>query len=191
MKSSRPPFAGPAPSARSLALDVLLDCREGDAFIQEVLDRRFFAPSTGYSLACEDHGNLITRPREIFDGATPSSNSVAALNLLRLSPEHTAAVLELGMSAKGELRMLSGIAEPDVAVITLIAPVHLSTGYALSRETKARRELLDQNQKLRLELDTRRAPSVVERRAREELGMAPPDPAAIRSLRAWPAGARP
>jgi 16S rRNA (cytosine967-C5)-methyltransferase len=30
----------PAPAARSLALQVLLDCREHDAFVQEILDRR-------------------------------------------------------------------------------------------------------------------------------------------------------
>ena len=47
------------------------------------------------------------------------------LMLLRLRPEHSAAVLELGMSAPGELRALAAIARPDVAVITMVAPVHL------------------------------------------------------------------
>jgi transcription termination factor NusB len=31
-------FTGPAHTARTLALQVLLDCRNGDAFVQEVLD---------------------------------------------------------------------------------------------------------------------------------------------------------
>jgi uncharacterized protein YyaL (SSP411 family) len=55
------------------------------ADLQAELDRRFFDPSAGYFLSAESHDGLVLRPREIFDGATPSSNSVAAMNLLRLS----------------------------------------------------------------------------------------------------------
>jgi 16S rRNA (cytosine967-C5)-methyltransferase len=40
MKPQPPRFRGPRHNARSLALQVLLDCRRHDAFIQEVLDRR-------------------------------------------------------------------------------------------------------------------------------------------------------
>src|SRR5919201_1725216 len=40
MKPSPPQFTAPSHNARSLALQVLLDCRRHDAFIQEVLDRR-------------------------------------------------------------------------------------------------------------------------------------------------------
>jgi UDP-N-acetylmuramyl pentapeptide synthase len=40
------------------------------------------------------------------------------LTLLRLTPDHRAAVVELGMSAAGEIRALTKIAEPDVATIT-------------------------------------------------------------------------
>jgi uncharacterized protein len=52
--------------------------------LQADLDRRFFDPAGGYVLASEDHDGLLFRPREVFDGATPSSNSIAAMNLLRL-----------------------------------------------------------------------------------------------------------
>ena len=52
--------------------------------IQREFDERFFDPAGGYFLAAEGHDSLVLRPREIFDGATPSPNSVAALNLLRL-----------------------------------------------------------------------------------------------------------
>jgi UDP-N-acetylmuramoyl-tripeptide--D-alanyl-D-alanine ligase len=47
------------------------------------------------------------------------------LTLLRLEAQHAFAVLELGMSAPGELRLLSKIAEPDIAVITNVGPAHL------------------------------------------------------------------
>jgi UDP-N-acetylmuramoyl-tripeptide--D-alanyl-D-alanine ligase len=47
------------------------------------------------------------------------------LTLLRLRPEHRAAVLELGMSAPGELARLTAMANPDAAVLTAIAAEHL------------------------------------------------------------------
>jgi uncharacterized protein len=53
--------------------------------LQQEMDSRFADPRGGYFLAAEDHDHLIVRPRELFDGATPSSNSVAAMNLLRLA----------------------------------------------------------------------------------------------------------
>jgi len=65
------------------------------------------------------------------------------LMLLRLRPEHSAAVLELGMSAAGELRALSGIARPDVAVITLVAPVHLEFFASVDEIAAAKAEILE------------------------------------------------
>lgn len=47
------------------------------------------------------------------------------LTLLRLRPEHRSAVLELGMSAPGELARLTAMANPDAAVLTLVAAEHL------------------------------------------------------------------
>ncbi|HSS43998.1 MAG TPA: thioredoxin domain-containing protein [Thermoanaerobaculia bacterium] len=53
--------------------------------LQQVLDQRFADPGGGYYFSSEAHDGLILRPRETFDGATPSSNAVAAMNLLRLA----------------------------------------------------------------------------------------------------------
>ena len=39
----------------------------------------------GFYIYAEDNERLIVRPKDIYDGAMPSGNSVAALNLLRLS----------------------------------------------------------------------------------------------------------
>jgi UDP-N-acetylmuramoyl-tripeptide--D-alanyl-D-alanine ligase len=47
------------------------------------------------------------------------------LTLFRLAAEHGAAVLELGMSAPGELQRLTAIARPDAGVVTLVAAEHL------------------------------------------------------------------
>jgi UDP-N-acetylmuramoyl-tripeptide--D-alanyl-D-alanine ligase len=65
------------------------------------------------------------------------------LSLLRVRPEHTAAVLELGMSAPGELRALSAIARPDVAVITNVGPVHLEFFASVDEIAKAKAEILE------------------------------------------------
>jgi UDP-N-acetylmuramoyl-tripeptide--D-alanyl-D-alanine ligase len=47
------------------------------------------------------------------------------LTLFRFSEEHRSAVLELGMSAPGELARLTAMTRPDVAVVTLVAAEHL------------------------------------------------------------------
>ena len=65
------------------------------------------------------------------------------LTLLRLSPEHRFAVLELGMSAAGELRELSAIARPDVAIITMVAPVHLEFFASVDAIAAAKAEILE------------------------------------------------
>ena len=50
MKAQPPLLAGPGPNARSLTLQVLLDCRRHDAFVQELLDRRL----SGAALSAAD-----------------------------------------------------------------------------------------------------------------------------------------
>jgi hypothetical protein len=53
--------------------------------LQDALEEKFADPRGGYFLSEEGHDGLILRPRESWDGATPSSSSVAAMNLLRLA----------------------------------------------------------------------------------------------------------
>jgi UDP-N-acetylmuramoyl-tripeptide--D-alanyl-D-alanine ligase len=66
-----------------------------------------------------------------------------ALTLLRLEKRHQAAVLEMGMSAPGEIKALTGIAPPDVAVITNINPVHLEFLKTMENIASAKKEILD------------------------------------------------
>jgi len=53
--------------------------------LQEQLISHFWdSENGGFYLTADDSEILITRPKEIYDGAIPSGNSVAMLNLLRL-----------------------------------------------------------------------------------------------------------
>jgi UDP-N-acetylmuramoyl-tripeptide--D-alanyl-D-alanine ligase len=65
------------------------------------------------------------------------------LALLRLESEHEAAVVELGMSHRGELRRLAEIAEPEVGVVTRVAPVHLEFFSSVDEIALAKRELIE------------------------------------------------
>ena len=47
------------------------------------------------------------------------------LQLLKLEAEHEVAVVEMGMNHAGEITALTHIAEPDWAVVSNVAPVHL------------------------------------------------------------------
>jgi UDP-N-acetylmuramoyl-tripeptide--D-alanyl-D-alanine ligase len=47
------------------------------------------------------------------------------LQLLRIEPEHQVAVIEMGMNHAGEIADLAKIAEPNWAVVSNVAPVHL------------------------------------------------------------------
>ncbi|RMH67435.1 MAG: UDP-N-acetylmuramoyl-tripeptide--D-alanyl-D-alanine ligase [Cyanobacteria bacterium J003] len=62
--------------------------------------------------------------------------------LLQLEPHHQFAVIEMGMRARGEIALLSQIAQPDVAVITNVGTAHI--GRLGSREAiaQAKCELL-------------------------------------------------
>ncbi len=65
------------------------------------------------------------------------------LTLLGLSDEHDAAVVELGMSHRGELAQLTRIASPEVGVITRVAVEHLEFFSSIEEIALAERELIE------------------------------------------------
>ena len=65
------------------------------------------------------------------------------LTLLRLDEEYDAAVVELGMSHRGELARLAQIASPDVGVITRVSVEHLEFFSSLDEIALAERELIE------------------------------------------------
>src|SRR5579859_7954631 len=65
------------------------------------------------------------------------------LALLQLEPNHEAAVVELAMSAPGEIAHLARIAEPQVGVVTNVAAVHLQFFDSVDSIARAKRELIE------------------------------------------------
>lgn len=64
------------------------------------------------------------------------------LMLLKLQPEHEMAVIEMGMSHAGEITALAKIAQPDVGVVTCVAPVHLEYFDSIAAIARAKYELV-------------------------------------------------
>jgi UDP-N-acetylmuramoyl-tripeptide--D-alanyl-D-alanine ligase len=65
------------------------------------------------------------------------------LCLLRVERYQDIAVLEMGMSAKGEIRKLASIAEPNEGVVTNVNPVHLEFFKSVDEIAEAKAELLE------------------------------------------------
>lgn len=65
------------------------------------------------------------------------------LTLLRLGPEHAAAVLEMGMYVGGEIADLAAMARPSIGVVTAVQSVHLSRIGSLEAVERAKGELLE------------------------------------------------
>ena len=65
------------------------------------------------------------------------------LMLLKLEPGHEAAVIEMGMSHSGEIAVLAKIAQPEIGVVTNVAPVHLEFFKSVAEIARAKYELIE------------------------------------------------
>ncbi|MFN3477572.1 MAG: UDP-N-acetylmuramoyl-tripeptide--D-alanyl-D-alanine ligase, partial [Candidatus Methylomirabilales bacterium] len=143
----------PTPNLRSLAPDtVLLQVEDTLQALGEIAKRwrnKYPVPlvavtgSNGKTTTKEMIRSILAQDRSVLASQGTFNNLVGLpLTLLALTPFHEAAVLELGMSALGEIRRLSEIARPDIGVITNIGEAHLESLGSLEGVARAKGELL-------------------------------------------------
>lgn len=85
---------------------------------------------------------LATRYRVLKSEGNLNNHFGLPLQLLKLLPEHEVAVIEIGMSHSGEITALAEIAQPDIGVVTLVAPVHLEFFASIAEIARAKYELI-------------------------------------------------
>lgn len=103
---------------------------EAIALNEEMIAIYWDNENSGFYFTGQGNENLITRIKEIYDGAIPSGNSVAALNLLRLSRMTG----DIGLEKKAEELIgafSSQVAENPMFYTHLLAAVDFMTGTGL------------------------------------------------------------
>ena len=113
--------------------------------------RRRFTPlvvgitgSIGKTSTKEAVAAVLGAARETLRTEGNMNNEIGLpLTLLRLGPEHEAAVLEMGMYVGGEIAELAAMARPSIGVVTAVQPVHLSRIGSLEAVEQAKGELLE------------------------------------------------
>jgi UDP-N-acetylmuramoyl-tripeptide--D-alanyl-D-alanine ligase len=86
---------------------------------------------------------LATRFRVLKSEGNFNNHFGLPLMLLKLEPEHDIAVIEMGMSHAGEIRALAKIAQPEIGVVTNVAPVHLQFFESIAGIARAKYELVE------------------------------------------------
>jgi UDP-N-acetylmuramoyl-tripeptide--D-alanyl-D-alanine ligase len=86
---------------------------------------------------------LSQRLRTLRNEGNQNNEIGLPLTVLRIGPEHEAAVLEMGMYVGGEIADLARIARPSIGVVTAVQPVHLSRIGSIEAIEAAKGELLE------------------------------------------------
>jgi UDP-N-acetylmuramoyl-tripeptide--D-alanyl-D-alanine ligase len=86
---------------------------------------------------------LGVRHRVLRTAGNLNSETGLPLTLLRLEADHTAAVLEMGMQAPGEIASLAALAQPRVGIVTMIGTAHLEFFPDVEALARAKGELVE------------------------------------------------
>jgi UDP-N-acetylmuramoyl-tripeptide--D-alanyl-D-alanine ligase len=86
---------------------------------------------------------LSRRFRTLKNKRSFNSEATLPTSLLRITPDHEVAVLEMGMWAPGEIRFLASLARPDIGVVTNVGPSHLERLKSMEAITQAKSELAE------------------------------------------------
>jgi UDP-N-acetylmuramoyl-tripeptide--D-alanyl-D-alanine ligase len=100
--------------------------------------------SAGKSTTKEMIAAILSRRFRVLRSPGNLNNEFGVpLALLALEPDHEVAVMELAMSAAGEIARLARLAEPQIGVVTNVAPAHLQFFDSVDAIALAKRELID------------------------------------------------
>jgi UDP-N-acetylmuramoyl-tripeptide--D-alanyl-D-alanine ligase len=86
---------------------------------------------------------LATRFRVLKSSGNLNNHIGLPLQLLKLEAEHDIAVVEMGMNHAGEIRALGTLAHHDLAIVTVVAPVHLEFFDSLRDIARAKYEIIE------------------------------------------------
>jgi UDP-N-acetylmuramoyl-tripeptide--D-alanyl-D-alanine ligase len=86
---------------------------------------------------------LATRFRVMKSSGNLNNHIGLPLQFLKLENEHDLAVVEMGMNHAGEIRALGALAHHDLAVVTVVAPVHLDFFDSLKEIARAKYEIIE------------------------------------------------
>ncbi|HMK09192.1 MAG TPA: UDP-N-acetylmuramoyl-tripeptide--D-alanyl-D-alanine ligase [Anaerolineales bacterium] len=100
--------------------------------------------SVGKSTTKEVAAELLERRFRTLRNLGNLNNEIGLpLTILRLTADHSRAVLEMGFYVPGEIALLCDIARPQVGVITNIGPVHLERAGSMEAIVAGKRELVE------------------------------------------------
>jgi UDP-N-acetylmuramoyl-tripeptide--D-alanyl-D-alanine ligase len=100
--------------------------------------------STGKTTTKESSAHVLsTRFRVLKSEGNFNNHFGLPLMLLKIEPEHDLAVIEMGMSHAGEIAALALIAQPEIGVVTNVAPVHLEFFESVAGIARAKYELIE------------------------------------------------
>jgi len=100
--------------------------------------------STGKTTTKEAVAHVLsTRFRVLKSEGNFNNHFGLPLMLLKIEPEHDIAVIEMGMSHAGEIAALAKIAQPEIGVVTNVAPVHLEFFTSVAGIARAKYELIE------------------------------------------------
>lgn len=99
--------------------------------------------SIGKTTTKEFTACLLSRRHNVLKSKDNFNNQIGLpLSVLALNERHNVAVLEMGMNHPGEIKLLTRLAPPNVAVITNINPVHLEFFDSMEAIAAAKKEIL-------------------------------------------------
>ena len=100
--------------------------------------------SNGKTTTKEMIAAVLGTSRRVHKNVGNLNNHIGVpLTLTRLRPEHEALVVEMGMSARGEIRDLAAMAEPTIGVLTNASAAHLQQLGSVEEVARAKSELAE------------------------------------------------